>query len=154
DQNADQLRSLIVQRAGQPFSAEAARKSAELLQQAAGAEQVRVSVELETDGLRVLFLLQPVYNVGLITFAHSARSMSYTQMLQAVNIPLDAPFVRDELPRKEKALKDFFATQGYFAAAVSATFQADDAHKIVNIEFDCNMNKRAKVGEIDIEGVS
>ena len=70
--------------------------------------------------------------------------LAYTQMLQAVNIPLDAPFIQDELPLKEKALRDFFATQGYFAAAIATTFQVDDAHKIVNIAFDCNMNKRAR----------
>src|SRR5215813_12095138 len=149
DQDPDQFRPLIVQREGQPFSVEAVRNSASALQRA-GSFHVTVNVELETEGLRVLFLVQPVYNVGLITFPHAAASLSYTQMLQAVNIPLDAPFVRDELALKEKVLRDFFATQGYFAAAVSATFQADDAHKIVNVAFDCNMNKRAKVGEIDI----
>jgi len=153
DQNPDQFRALIRQQVGQPFSVEAVRSSAAALQQAAGVKKVQVSVELETGGLRVLFLLQPVYNVGLVTFPHATASVSYMQMLQAVNIPLDAPFVQDELPLKERALKDLFAAQGYFAAAVSATFQADDAHKIANIAFDCNMNKRAKVGEIDIEGV-
>jgi outer membrane protein insertion porin family len=154
DQNVAELRALIRQQPGRPFSVNDVQSSAAALQQAGGFKQVQVSVELETEGVRVLFLLQPVYHVGLVTFPHATGSMSYTQMLQAVNISLDAPFIRDELPLKEKALKDFFATQGYFAAAASATFQADDAHKIVNIAFDCNMNKRAKIGEIDIQGVS
>jgi outer membrane protein insertion porin family len=154
DQDLAELRALIRQQAGQPFSIEAVRRSAAALQQAGSFKQVQVSVELETEGLRVLFLVQPVYRVGLVTFPHASGSVPYTQMLQAVNIPLDAPFVQDELPLKEKVLKDLFATPGYFAAAVSTTFQPDDAHKIVNIAFDCNMNKRAKIGEIDIEGVT
>ena len=115
---------------------------------------VQVSIQFTPDGLRVLFLLPPVYKVGLITFPGARKAASYTQMLQAVNIPLDAPFVKDELSDKEDALQKYFATQGYFAAAVSSSIKVDDAHHLVNIAFDCDMHSRAKVGEVNIEGVT
>src|SRR5450432_1566904 len=75
-------------------------------------------------------------------------------MLQAANIPLDSPFVQGEIPLKEKTLKDFFAGQGFFAASVSGTFRPDHAHHIVNITFECQMNSRAKISEVNIVGVT
>jgi outer membrane protein assembly factor BamA len=154
DHHPDQLRALIRQEQGKPLSIDAIRTSVAALQQAGGFPEVQVSIELETDGLRVLFMLPPVYNIGLVSFPGAAKSISYTQLLQAANIPLDSPFVQDEILRKEKALKDFFAGQGFFAASVASTFHADDAHRIVNISFECQMNSHAKIGEINIEGVA
>jgi outer membrane protein insertion porin family len=154
DQDTDKLLSLITQRPGQPFSIDAIRDSVTALKNAGGFQRVQVSLELETEGVRVLFILPPIYKVGLITFPGAAGSASYTQMLQAVNIPLDSPFIRDDLLDKESALKKYFAQRGFFAASVTLTFQADDAHRIVNIAFNCQMHARAKIGEIKIEGLS
>jgi outer membrane protein insertion porin family len=154
DHNPDRLYASIRQERGKPFSIEAIRASVAALREKGGFSQIQVSIELETDGVRVLFLLPPVYNIGLVSFPGAAKSMSYTQMLQAANIPLDSPFVQGEIPLKEKALKDFFAGQGFFAASVSGTFRPDDEHHIVNITFECQMNSRAKISEVNIEGVT
>ena len=133
---------------------DAIKASVAALRETGKFKTVQVSIQFTPDGLRVLFLLPPVYKIGLITFPGARKSASYTQMLQAVNIPLDAPFVKAELSDKEKALEKYFATQGYFAAAVSSSTKVDDAHHIVNIAFDCDMHSRAKVGEVNIEGVT
>lgn len=153
-ENLDQLRGLIQQKQGKPFSMDAIKASVASLRATGKFKTVQVSIQFTPDGLRVLFLLPPVYKVGLITFPGARKAASYTQMLQAVNIPLDAPFVKDELSDKEDALQKYFATQGYFAAAVSSSIKVDDAHRLVNIAFDCDLHSRAKVGEVNIEGVT
>jgi outer membrane protein insertion porin family len=150
----DRLHALIRQEQGKPFSIEAVRASVAALQQTGKFGQVQVSVEFEPEGLRVLFLLPPVYNIGLVSFPGASKALSYTQLLQAVNLPLNASFVQDQLPDKEKALHEFFASQGYFATSISATFQADDAHRIVNVAFTCQMHARAKIGDVTVQGVS
>jgi outer membrane protein insertion porin family len=149
----EKLRRLIKQEQGKPFSMDAVRASVATLKQSGGFKTVQVSIQFEPEGLRVLFLLPPVYKVGLITFPGAAKSISYTQLLQAVNISLDAPFVQDAMPDKEEALQKFLETQGYFAASVSAVLRVDDGHHLVNIAFECEMRARAKVGEVNIQGV-
>jgi outer membrane protein insertion porin family len=150
----DKLRGLIQQEQGKPFSIDAIKASAAALRDTGKFKKVQVSIQFTPDGLQVLFLLPPVYKVGLITFPGAAKALSYTQMLQAVNIPLDAPFVKDQLADKEDALQKYFATQGYFAASVSTAMKVDDAHHLVNVAFDCDTHSRAKVGEVNIEGVT
>ena len=152
--DVDQLRGLIQQEQGKPFSMDAIKASVAALRATRKFKTVQVSIQFTPDGLRVLFLLPPVYKVGLITFPGARKAASYTQMLQAVNIPLDAPFVKDELADKQDALQKYFATQGYFAAAVSSSIKVDDARRLVNIAFDCDIYPRAKVGEVNIEGVT
>ena len=149
----EKLRGLIKQGQGKPFSIDAVRESVAALKQTGGFKTVQVSIQFEPEGLRVLFLLPPVYKVGLITFPGVAKSIPYTQLLQAVNISLDAPFVQDELSDKVAALQKFFESQGYFAASVSASPHVDDGHHLVNIAFECDMRSRAKVGEVNIQGI-
>ena len=153
-EDLDKLRGLIRQEQGKPFSIDAIKASVAALRETGRFKKVQVSIQFTPDGLQVLFLLPPIYKVGLITFPGAAKALSYTQMLQAVNIPLDAPFVKDQLADKEGALQKYFETQGYFAAAVSNSVKVDDAHHLVNIAFECDMHTRAKVGEVNIEGVT
>ena len=153
-ENADELHSLIRQAQGEPFSMEAVKASVAALKQTGKFPTVRVSINFAPEGLRVLFLLPPVYNVGLITFPGMNKTISYTQLLQAVNIPLDSPYVQDQLPEQAKAVQQYLANQGYFAASVSVTPQVDDQHRIVNIAFECVMHARAKVGEINIHAAT
>jgi outer membrane protein insertion porin family len=153
-EDLDKLRGLIRQEQGKPFSIDAIKASVAALRETGRFKKVQVSIQFTPDGLQVLFLLPPTYKVGLITFPGAAKALSYTQMLQAVNIPLDAPFVKDQLADKEGALQKYFETQGYFAAAVSNSIKVDDAHHLVNIAFECDMHTRAKVGEVNIEGVT
>jgi outer membrane protein insertion porin family len=153
-EDLDKLRGLIRQEQGKPFSIDAIKASVAALRDTGRFKKVQVSIQFTPDGLQVLFLLPPVYKVGLITFPGAGKALSYTQMLQAVNTPLDAPFVKDQLADKEDALQKYFETQGYFAAAVSNSIKVDDAHHLVNIVFECDMHSRAKVGEVNIEGVT
>jgi len=149
-----QVRALVLLQAGKPFSVDALRQSVAALQQTHKFTQIQVSLEPQASGLRVLFLLQPVYYVGLITFPGAPGSIAYTRLLQAVNVPGSSPFVKDQLLAQQEALQKLFATEGYFGARVAAGTQADDAHKLVNISFDCQVGKRAKISAVNIQGLS
>jgi outer membrane protein insertion porin family len=150
----NQLRPLIRQEQGKPFSVDALHASVAALQQTGKFDQVQVSIEFDPDGLHLLFVLPPVFNVGLISFPGADRALPYTQLLQAVNIPLDSPFIQDQIPDQEKALREYFANQGFFAATVSTTLQPDDIHRIVNVAFSCQLHSRAKLSAVTIEDIS
>src|SRR3954468_19371836 len=91
----EQFRPLLKQKAGQPFSIAAIRESVSALQNTKQFSQVQVSIEPQQSGLRVLFVLQPAYYVGMISFPGASNSFAYTRLLQTVNIPDQTPFADD-----------------------------------------------------------
>jgi len=151
---ADKWRALIRLKEGEPFSIDAIRESVKALQETNEFSQVQVSIEPQISGLRVIFILQPASYVGMIFFPGASKQFSYTRLLQAVNIPEQAPYVEKQMPDAKKALLDFLATNGYFTATVEIETQRDDAHRIVNLTFQVELSRRARIGAIQIEGVS
>jgi outer membrane protein assembly factor BamA len=152
--NAESFRPLIRQQAGKPFSMSAIRESVEALQHTNEFTQVQVSVEPQISGLRVVFILQPASYIGIISFPGATKTFTYTRVLQAVNIQEQSPFVEKQLPDAKKALLDFLASNGYFASTVEIETQRDDPHRIVNLIFRVNLNRLARIGVIEITGVS
>ena len=147
------FRKLIAQKAGQPFSMSAIRESVAALQQTKEFSQVQIKVTPEQAGLDVLFILQPAYYIGIITFPGATNRFAYTELLQAANIPEQTPFTKDVLPQGQNALVHFFHTHGYFTASVTPHSQTDDTHRIVNLVFDVDLHQDAKIGVIDFEGI-
>jgi outer membrane protein insertion porin family len=147
------FQKLIKQKVGTPFSMSGIRESVRALQATKLFSQVQVSVAPEESGLRVLFLLRPVYFVGLISFPGATQKFLYTELLQAVNIPQQSPFTDSLLPQGQNALLHLFRTHGYFLAAVQATPETDDTHRIVNLVFRVNLHEDARIGAIHFEGI-
>src|ERR1700730_5382259 len=135
--NVDAFRPLIQQKEGQPFSMKAIRDSVAALQKTGLFSKVQVSIKPEQAGLNILFILQPASYIGILDFPGATQTFSYTRLLQAVNIPEQTAFVDDLAAQGAQALLQFFQTNGYFEAKVTPEIQRDDAHRIVNIRFDC-----------------
>lgn len=149
----DSMRALIQQQPGKPFSTEAMRSSVAALQQTHLFTQVQVSLEPERNGLRVLFILQPADYVGVIQFPGTGTTFAYTELLQAVNIQEQEPYVPELEARGQQGLIDFLRTRGYFAARVTPEIQRDESHHIVNLVFHCALQKQAKIRTIEFHGL-
>ena len=149
-----QIRALIRQEPGKPLSMDAIRSSVAALRQTGKFTQVQVSLEPQASGLRVLFILQPVYNVGLISFPGATKTFPYTRLLQAANVPSISSFVPDYVSDEEQRLLAFFVSEGFFAARIHARTQTDDVHRLINIIFDCDLHARAKISDVRVQGVS
>jgi outer membrane protein insertion porin family len=151
--NVESFRSLLEQKEHEPFSIEKIRGSVAALQKTALFSQIQVKVEPELSGVHVTFLLQPAYYVGMVSFP-GAQVLSYTRMLQAVNIPDQTPFVEDLVKNGQAALLNLFHADGFFTAQVQGEEQRDEKHFLVNIIFHCKLGKRAKVGDVFFDGAS
>jgi outer membrane protein insertion porin family len=150
--SVEEFRSLIKLKAAEPFRIAAVRESVADLQKTKLFSGVQVKIEPQESGLRVLFLLEPAYYVGIVLFPGATSLFTYTRLLQTVNIPDQTPYVEDLLTRGKNSLLHLFATDGFFAASVEPQAQRDEAHRIVNIVFHCQLNKRAKIGEVHFQG--
>jgi outer membrane protein insertion porin family len=152
--DAEAFRPLIRQKPGEPFSVAAVRDSVTGLEKTNEFSEVQVSIEPQQAGLKVLFTLQLTSYVGMIFFPGATQEFSYTRLLQAVNIPEQSPFVDDLPSQGQSALLHFFSVNGYFVSTVEPEIERDDAHRIVNLIFKIHLNKRARVGNINIAGVT
>ena len=152
--DVEAFRSLIKQKAGEPFSMTAIRDSVAALQQTKLFSKVQVSIQQEKQELNILFILQPISYVGMVFFPGATRNFPYTRLLQTVSIPEQAAY-SDDLPSQgTEALLKFFRNNGYFTASVEAHIERDEAHRIVNIIFDCHLKHLAKIGQVNIADAS
>ncbi len=151
--NVDPLRPLIEQKAGEPYSQAKVEASIAALERTGQFPKVEVNVVPEVTGLRLDFLLEPAYYLGLVTFPGATKKFSYTRLLQTVSLQDEDPYDQAQVAAAEKALQSFLRRNGYFQASVDANAQIDDAHQLVNVAFAAKLGKQARVARIQLEGV-
>ena len=151
--DVEAFRSMLKQKAGEPFSMVAIRESVTELQKTALFSQVQVKVEPEHAGVDVTFIVQPAFYVGMVYFP-GATAFSYPRLLQAVNIPDQTPYTEDLVTKGRDALLRLFRNDGFFEAAVRAETQRDEKHLVANLTYHCTLGKRAKIGEVSFRGAT
>lgn len=151
DLQTSRFASLLEQKAGQPFSIDAVRRTAAAIQAAGKFRYVRIQVQPEASGVQVLFILEPAVYFGIFEFPGAAQ-FPYARLIQATNYPIQTPFNADEVERDRRSLVAFFQQEGFFEAQVQTQVQVDATHEIANIVFHCTLGRRAKFGSLTFEG--
>jgi outer membrane protein insertion porin family len=149
--DVDPLRRFVAQKVGQPYSEADVEASIAALQRA-GFEKVAVDAIQEPSGLRLNFIVESPYYLGIIEFPEAAKYFSYTRLLQVTNFADQDPYDPARLPVAEEALRHFLERNGYFQAQVHAEPRIDDRLQLVNITFSVQMGKRAHIGSIEVQG--
>ncbi|MFZ0200959.1 MAG: POTRA domain-containing protein [Candidatus Sulfotelmatobacter sp.] len=150
--NVDPLRAALVQKSGQPYSQANVEASIRALQDAGGFEKVTADVIPDISGLRLNFILESAYYLGIIDFQGVPKSLSYVRQLQVVNLQDQDPYDQARIPIAEAALTHFLQQNGYFQARVHAESEIDDANELVNITFSVASGKQARIGSVEIHG--
>ncbi len=145
--------ALVTQEPGQPYSQSKIEASIAALERTGQFSKVEVNVVPDLAGLRIDFLLEPAYYLGMVTFPGATQAFSYIRLLQVVTLPDEDPFDKARIPVAEKALSDFLRHSGYFQASVQPNFTIDDTHQLVNIRFSVELGKRARIGSVTFESV-
>ena len=70
--------ALVTQKQGEPYSQKKVDASRDGLQQTGEFEKVQVSVVPEVSGLRVNFLLEPAYYLGIVKFPGAEKLFTFT----------------------------------------------------------------------------
>ena len=154
DAVTSQLEPLIRQKAGQPFSQQQVETSISTLKREGKFQDVQLQVQPEASGVRVRFVLQPALYFGVYEFPGAIRSFPYSRLLQVSNYQSQEPYSAFDVRQAEENLTKFFQREGFFQAAVHAQLQPEPADGLVNVDFQTELNRRAKIGQVMIEGVS
>jgi outer membrane protein insertion porin family len=150
--DVESLRTLIEQKAGQPYSQANVDASIAALERTGQFPKVQVNVVPDLSGLRLNFLLEPAYFLGMINFPGAVKVFSYTRLLQVVNLPDEDPYDKSQVAVAEEALQDFLHRNGYFQSTIQSDSQIDDARHLVNVSFSVNLGKRARVADVSFQG--
>src|SRR6266576_6103714 len=125
------LRPLVVQKAGQPYSQADVEASIRALEHTGLFPKVQVTVVPDPSGLRLNFLLEPAYYLGIINFPGAIKEFSYTRLLQVVNLPDEDPYDKARVVFAQQALQDFLRHNGYFQAVIQKASQIAVAPELV-----------------------
>ena len=145
------LLPLVAQETGAPYDEAKIQATAEALKQAGGFPKVEINVEPEVSGLRINFLLEPAYYLGIVDFPGLGKYFSYTRLLQVVNLQDEDPYDPSRIPLAENALRDFLRKNGYFQAKVHAEPTIDDGHQLVSVKFTVETGKQARISSVKVE---
>ena len=146
-------RPLVVQKAGEPYSQEKVQSSIAALEHTGQFPKVDVTVVPDPSGLRLNFLLEPAYYLGMINFPGATKVFPYIRLLQVANLPDEDPYDKARVALAQEALQKFLQHNGYFQATIQANSNIDDAHQLVDVDFEIKLGKQARVARVTIEGV-
>jgi outer membrane protein insertion porin family len=150
--DVESFRHLIEQQSGQPYSQSKVEASIAALQSTGQFPKVEVEVVPDPSGLRLDFLLEPAYSLGMVNFPGATKLFSYTRLLQVADLHEQDSYDPARIAASEKDLQKFFQRNGYFKAATHMETQIDDARQLVNVTFTVNLAKQARIAEVSFQG--
>ena len=152
--NLEPFRAFVLQKAGEPYSQIKVEASIEALQRAGHFPKVTANIIPDLSGLRIDFLLEPAYYIGVLQFPGAAQKFAYIRLLQVANLPDEDPYDPARVSVAVEALQAFFKRNGYLQPATQSSIQIDDAHQLVNVIFRVQLGTRARIGTIAIQGTN
>jgi len=147
-----QFSSLLAQKAGEPFSKDKVNQSASAIRETGKFKDVRIQVDPEATGVRVMLILEPAVYFGVFEFPGAER-FPYSRLVQVANYPTQTPYSTGEVERDRQNLLNFYRQEGYFEAEVSSGVKVDAAHAVANIQFRVKLGRHAKFGDVEIAGL-
>ena len=154
EEEVKQLQSLIKQKQGQPFSLDDINASIAALKSSELVKDVRLDVTPEANGIRVSFVLQPAYYIGMYQFPGALHVYSYSRLLQISNYPMQGPYSPVAVANAQSALAQHFRRGGFFQSQVTTSLDLDREHHVVNVIFPTDLNRRANFGNLTITGTT
>jgi outer membrane protein insertion porin family len=150
---ASQFSSAFIQKADQPFSTDSVTQTAAALKAAGNYQSVRVQVNPEADGLRILFVLEPAVYFGIFQFPGAGR-VPYSRLIQLSSYPTQTPFNSATVEEDRQLLVTFFRQAGFFNVQVNPEVKVDKEQALANVLFHITLGQKAKFGIVEVEGVS
>jgi outer membrane protein assembly factor BamA len=154
DLDARTVEPLIAQRPGQKFSQANVDQTIAALKRVGRYQSVEVEVRPDPAGVRVLFVLHPAYFFGVYEFPGAVKRFAYSRLLQVADYPPRGPYTSVDVKNAQSSLESFFQRNGYFKAEVKPVLRIDATHKLVNVDFGITLGRRAKFGEVKIQGTT
>ncbi len=154
DLDTEQLRHLLVQQPGQPFSEAKVQQTIQALKETGRWDNVRLEIRPDPHGVRVVLNLEPAVYFGIYEFPGADRRFPYSRLLQVASYPPRGAYTPVDVNETRDALVTFFRQNGHFKAEVHPTLELHQDYGLVDVIYNSNLNERADFGNINIEGTT
>jgi outer membrane protein assembly factor BamA len=124
------------------------------LRRRGGFQDVKVDLEPDEAGARVIFILLPAVYVGMYEFPGAIEEFSYSRLLQVANYNAQMPYSASDVEHAENALVQFFRQHGYFLAEVRPEIEPKSDFGLANVVFHTNLGVQAKIGRVNLAGTT
>jgi outer membrane protein assembly factor BamA len=148
--DVEPLRGLLLQKAGESYSNEKVQSTIDALNGTRRFSKVDVEVTPGTDGLKILFILQPAYYIGMIYFPGADKTFPYSRLLGIVNYPRKRRMTK-VASRRQYRRRAVFREQRIFHSSGTKRTQLMKHHWRMSVSR--HLNKRAKFGAVEIDGL-
>ena len=153
DLETEGLRQLIPIHAGDRFSHDKVDEALAVLKRTTQLETIQLDLRPEIEGIRVIFILQPAFYVGLYQFPGAER-FPYGLLLQVSHFSSQEPYSSSDINKAKETLQAHFRQNGYFTSHIEVEVQPDKTHGLANVNFNTALGPRARFGDVVIEGAS
>jgi outer membrane protein insertion porin family len=154
DYDAHALEPLVMQKPNDKFSQAKIDQTVAALKRGGHFQTVEVEVRPDPAGVRVLFVLHPAYYFGVYEFPGAVTHFPYSRLLQVADYPPRGPYTSVDVKNAQSSLETFLQRTGYFQAQVKPVLRIDAVHKLVNVDYHVTLGKKAKFGDVKIEGTT
>ncbi|HEY3928913.1 MAG TPA: POTRA domain-containing protein [Candidatus Koribacter sp.] len=145
---------LLQLKQGQPFSQQQISATVEALKKTGDFKDVELVLQPETNGVRVMFVAEPAVYVALYDFPGALKVFPYSRLIQVANYRAQEPYSAVDVKNAQVALEKFYHQAGFFEATVQAEVRTNQQFGIVNVLFHSDLKRRAKFGEVKMEGAT
>ena len=140
--------------AAHPYDAEAVRGSLRKLYATGDYSDLRAEVTNVSGGLRVDFVAQRNYFIGVIHILGLVDPPSDSAAYSAVRLTVGTQFRESELSDALIRLDELMAQEGFYQARVTADHEPDAMTRRMNLTFHVTPGKRARLGAITLHNLT
>lgn len=153
DLDTEQFQQMIAIHAGDRFSHTRILEAIAALKSTDQFKDVQLDLRPEFEGVRVTFILQPAFYIGLYEFPGAER-FSYGVLIQVSRFSAQEPYSPFDIKKAQEALLAHFRQNGFFRSRVDVEVRLDKTFGLANVDFKTTLGFRAKFGEVLIEGAT
>jgi outer membrane protein insertion porin family len=140
--------------AGHPYDSETVRGSLRKLYGTGDYSDLRAEVAKVNGGLRVDFVAQRNYFIGVVRVVGLNDPPSDSTAYSAVRLPVGTQFRESELRAAVIRLDELLAQEGFYQAQITAERAPDATTRRMNLTFHVTPGKRARLGAITLKNLT
>nr|HEV7952761.1 POTRA domain-containing protein [Candidatus Acidoferrales bacterium] len=139
---------------GHPYDSELVRTTLRKLYTTGDYSDLRAVVTNVTGGLRVDFVAQRNYFIGVVRIEGLTEPPSDSAAFSAIRLPVGTEFRESELNDAVARLTETLAQEGLYQAEVTAERSPDATTRRMNLVFHVTPGKRARIGTITLHNLT
>lgn len=152
--DADRLRQMLPQKAGEPLDRDRVRDSIRVLYATGRFADLEAEVTPSAPGVRLTFTSSPNFFVGAVNVEGAPGHPNSNQVVNAAKFQLGELYTADKLNKALQNIRQVMQENGYYRARVTGETISNTDTQQVDVLFRISPGEPAHIGEVNVTGHS